>query len=235
MLESPNTVPLSPEASASACEVPTCIEAGSACALLLLAKLAQAGQGTCLGAFSEFVEKYTDRILAFVRRRVFCAVTAESLTNDAISRLWEQLEKFNPQPTNPDPKNKDYEGLTWKWVYFRVLAVIGNYRRKNKQLHTGTDEDKLANIPDKTSEIETPELWVGNHQFDAEQLRAVVAALPLRYRVVMQLFLKGDSSFVIAVKLNITHALVRKRKSRACEMIRTRLGFPNREQKGISS
>lgn len=137
-----------------------------------LARRAQEGD---MGAFTELVQLYKDRLFNFIFRMVHSREEAEDLLQEVFLRVYKSLATYSPQ----------YQFSTWIYRIAQNLCIDHLRRRRlpsfSVDAPVGEDDDLVMEVPDESM---SPEAL-----FESADLRheveEAIASLPPRYRSVI--------------------------------------------------
>jgi len=165
-------------------------------------------------ALERFFDLYFDRVYAYVSKMVNDKHLSEDLTQDIFFNVYRRLDAYDSQ--------RDI----LPWLYTIATNKVRDHwrsrRHADSQREASLDyEDAAQNVP---SEVDTPQVGM-EEQERAVRVHAAVAALPkgMRETVVLRAF-EGLPFRRIGEMLGRNEAAVRKRYSRALEILQMRLG-----------
>ena len=166
-------------------------------------------------ALAEFFDAYFDRLYGYVRRLVGSEHLAEDLTQDIFLHLHQALPKYDP--------SRDLR----PWVFTIATNKVRDFwrsRRHRDSLREQSMELDEENTLDLPSDVDRPEQVLTQDEVDAG-IREAVEQLPdgLRTTVVMRVY-EGMSFEEIGLVLDRNEVAVRKRYSRALEVLRNTIG-----------
>jgi len=165
-------------------------------------------------ALARFFDLFFDRVYTHVRHMVNDQQLAEDLTQDVFLNVYRCIESYDPQ--------RDI----LPWLHTIATNKVRDYWRSRRHAEAQREscldsEDSAQHLP---SEQDGPALEVENEEL-ALRVRQAVASLPagMRETVVMRAF-EGMPFKQIGKLLNRNEAAVRKRYSRALDLLQARLG-----------
>jgi RNA polymerase sigma-70 factor, ECF subfamily len=165
-------------------------------------------------ALARFFDLFFDRVYSHVRHMIGDQQLAEDLTQDVFLNVYRRIESYDPQ--------RDI----LPWLHTIATNKVRDYwrsrRHADSQRETSIDhEDSAQHLP---SEADGPALEMETEEV-AQRVRQAVASLPagMRETVMMRAF-EGMPFKQIGELLNRNEAAVRKRYSRALDLLQARLG-----------
>jgi len=165
-------------------------------------------------ALAAFFDAYFPRVYAYVRRLVRDEHTAEDLTQDVFLHVHRALESYDPsRELGP-------------WVFTIATNKVRDHwrsrRHQDAQRETSVDREGVTDALDAGEH--RPETDLANREMDA-QLRGAIEELSEGMRVTVLLRVYEELSFEeIGAILERSEVAVRKRYSRALEVLRETLG-----------
>jgi len=165
-------------------------------------------------ALERFFDAYFDRIYGYVRRLVGTEHLAEDLTQDIFLHLYQALPKYDP------------ERELRPWVFTIATNKIRDYWRSRRH-RDGQQEVSVERDDDATFELPAqaprPDARLGQRELEAG-LRDAVDLLPdgMRVTVLLRVY-EGLSFEAIGAMLDRNEVAIRKRYSRALELLRAAL------------
>lgn len=174
---------------------------------LKLIRRAQRGQAE---AFRDIVERYKDRLFAFVYRMLRHHHEAEDICQSAFVKAFESLASYNEK----------YAFSTWLFTIAYRMTL--NHLRKRKPLSGETDFSRFGSlVPDAADEVANSE--------QAQRLRdtiwtAVDQLTPPQRSAVLLFYQEGKSCQEIGKVLGIPAVTVKSHLHRARQKLHTLLG-----------
>lgn len=140
-------------------------------------ELVRRAQGGDVGAFTDLVQYYKDRLFNFIFRMVHSREEAEDLLQEVFLRVYKSLSTYSPQ----------YQFSTWIYRIAQNLCIDHLRRHRlptfSVDAPMGEDEDLQMELPDETM---SPEVLFESADLRRE-VEAAIAALPPKYRAVIVL------------------------------------------------
>ncbi len=163
-------------------------------------------------ALNSLMERWKDKVAAFLLRMTGNAATATDLTQETFVKLYQSRARYHP--TAPFPT-----------YLFRIAANLARNHARWKQRHpTVSIDNEDDHVPESVESQPGP----AEQMERSEQLQRVetaLAALPDDLREAMLLFTYQDMSYAeIAAAVGCTSKAVETRIYRARQILRTALG-----------
>ena len=156
-------------------------------------------------AYAAFYDAYSDRVLAFLARRVFDPEVAVDLMSETFAKVLAQRMQFRGKTAAEE------QG----WLFAIARTELSHYWRSGR-VERAALERFAVTVPELgPDEFERVEALAGLDSLD-EPLLAAVFALPLDQRRAVELRIVEDLSYAeMAVVLEVSEQVVRARVSRA--------------------
>lgn len=140
-------------------------------------------------------DKYSTRMLALCFRYVCDDMAAEDVMIEGFLKVFEKIGQFNGEGS--------FEG----WIRRIMVNEALGYLRKQKRILEDNLSDEANNIPDYIQ---------ADQNLEAEELLALIEALPVGYRTVFNLYaIEGYAHIEIAQMLGITESTSKSQLHRA--------------------
>jgi RNA polymerase sigma-70 factor (ECF subfamily) len=140
-------------------------------------------------------DKYSTRMLALCFRYVCDDMAAEDVMVEGFLKVFEKIGQFSGEGS--------FEG----WIRRIMVNEALGYLRKQKRILEDNLSDEANNIPDYTQ---------ADQNLQAEELLALIEALPVGYRTVFNLYaIEGYAHMEIAQMLGITESTSKSQLHRA--------------------
>lgn len=177
-------------------------------------EMVRRAQGGDLGAFTDLVLHYKDRLFNFIFRMVHSREEAEDLLQEVFLRVYKSLSSYSPQ----------YQFSTWVYRIAQNLCIDTLRRQRMPTISVdcplGEDEDLVMELPDQSM---SPEVMFESADLRRE-VEAAIAELPPRYRAVIVLrHLQGLSYEEISQITDLPVNTVKTHIFRARRILRERL------------
>jgi RNA polymerase sigma-70 factor (ECF subfamily) len=154
------------------------------------------------GGFEKIAVEYSPAILGYVARRIGNIDSAPEVLNDVLLVAWRKRDQL---PSDPERLRM--------WLFVTARNCLHNYERSSNRRRA--HESPLAELV----EAITP-----NHDEFAEEIRALVLALPRKYReLVMLIHWEGFTIAGAAELLRLSDSTARTRYARARARLRAAL------------
>jgi RNA polymerase sigma-70 factor (ECF subfamily) len=172
--------------------------------------------------FRQLVLLYQRRLYAFAFRLTGSLQDAEDVTQEAFVSAYVSLENY--------PTKRIQTLKLQAWLY-RVMLNVFNHHARGARLHlvslNMTEDSPTLDIED--SEDERPEVLFENLERRLE-LEALVASLPVRYRVAVTCYYFEDLRYQeVAELLDQPVGTVKSNVHRGIQLLRTILNAPKQE------
>lgn len=163
-------------------------------------------------ALNSLMERWKDKVAAFLLRMTGNAASATDLTQETFVKLYQSRDRYHP--TAPFPT-----------YLFRIAANLARNHARWKQRHPSvSSDDEDEHVPESVEmqpgpdeQMERREQW--------QRVEAALAALPDDLREAMLLFTYQDMSYAeIATAVGCTSKAVETRIYRARQILRAELG-----------
>jgi RNA polymerase sigma-70 factor (ECF subfamily) len=165
-------------------------------------------------ALEAFFDCYFDRIYGYVRRLVQDDTQAEDVTQDVFLHIQRAVHTYDPE--------RDLR----PWVFTIATNKVRDLwrQRRMREASADEDEDRLGRIAAVTAREPRAEESLSRAEVEA-RVRAAIDALPESMRMTLLLRVYEGLSFEeIARVVERNEVAVRKRYSRALEVLREALG-----------
>jgi RNA polymerase sigma-70 factor (ECF subfamily) len=149
-------------------------------------------------SFATLYHRYAKGVYHAAWRIVNNTAEAEDIVQDAFCKAFEQIDKLKEQ--------NNFEGWVKRIAINQAISCI----RKRKV--SFVNDEGLENLQDETVDIDEEEIF----QYQVQEVKAAIAALPDGYRSILSLYLFEDQSQEdIAKLLGISAVTVRSQYHRA--------------------
>ena len=163
-------------------------------------------------ALNSLMERWKDKVAAFLLRMTGNAATATDLTQETFVKLYQSRARY--QPSAPFPT-----------YLFRIASNLARNHARWKQRHpTVSMDNDDDHVPESVEPQPRPDQQM-EHSENMQRVEAALAALPDDLREAMLLFTYQDMSYAgIASAVGCTSKAVETRIYRARQILRTALG-----------
>ena len=167
-------------------------------------------------AYAAFYDAYSDRVLAFLARRVFDPEVAVDLMSETFAKVLERRMQFRGTSAAEE------QG----WLFAIARTELSHYWRSGR-VERAALERFAVNVPELCpDEFERIEALAGLNSLDGTLLDAV-SALPADQRHAIELRIVQDLSYPeMAAALDVSEQVVRARVSRALRSLARALRDP---------
>ena len=165
--------------------------------------------------FRQLMLTYQHRLYSFVLRQTGSVQEAEDITQEAFIRSYYALKDY------PAPKIRELK--LQAWLFKIALNVFYNRQRVNTLQHSSLDTLENNSLVELEDEADGPDeiVWHGEQRQEVERL---VASLPERYRVVINLYYFEELSYQeIAELLNQPLGTIKAKMHRGIALLRKML------------
>ncbi len=165
--------------------------------------------------FKQLMLTYQHRLYSFVLRQTGSVQEAEDITQEAFIRSYYALKDY--------PAQKIRELKLQAWLFKIALNVFYNRQRVNTLQHSPLDTLENNSLVELEDEADGPDevVWHGEQRQEVERL---VASLPERYRVVINLYYFEELSYQeIADLLNQPLGTIKAKMHRGIALLRKTL------------
>ncbi len=163
-------------------------------------------------ALNSLLERWKDKVAAFLLRMTGNAATATDLTQETFVKLYQSRARY--RPTAPFPT-----------YLFRIAANLARNHARWKQRHpTVSIDNEDDHVPESVDAQPGPDAQLERSE-QMQRVEAALAALPEDLREAMLLFTYQDMSYAdIATAVGCTSKAVETRIYRARQILRAALG-----------
>ena len=165
--------------------------------------------------FKQLMLTYQHRLYSFVLRQTGSVQEAEDITQEAFIRSYYALKNY--------PIQKIRELKLQAWLFKIALNIFYNRQRAGTLQHTSLDSSESSSLMELEDEDSGPDevVWHGEQRQEVEKL---VASLPERYRVVINLYYFEELSYQeIADLLNSPLGTIKAKMHRGIALLRKTL------------
>ena len=163
-------------------------------------------------ALNCLMERWKDKVAAFLLRMTGNAAMATDLTQETFVKLFQSRARYRPSAPFPT-------------YLFRIAANLARNHARWKQRHpTVSIDNEDDHVPESVDAQPGPDTQM-EHSEQMQRVEAALAALPEDLREAMLLFTYQDMSYAdIATAMGCTSKAVETRIYRARQMLRAALG-----------
>lgn len=163
-------------------------------------------------ALNSLMERWKDKVAAFLLRMTGNAATATDLTQETFVKLYQSRARYSPAAPFPT-------------YLFRIATNLARNHARWKQRHpTVSIDNEYDHVPESVETQPSPDEQLERSE-QMQRVEAALAALPADLREAMLLFTYQDMSYAeIAAAVSCTSKAVETRIYRARQILRTTLG-----------
>ena len=169
--------------------------------------------------FKQLMLTYQHILYGFVLRQTGSVQEAEDITQETFIRSYYALKNY--------PAQKIHELKLQAWLFKIALNIFYNQKRGNTPQHTSLDNLEDGSLTELEDNTDGPD-EIAWHSEQRQEVEKLVASLPERYRVVINLYYFEQLSYQeIAELLNSPLGTIKAKMHRGVALLRRMLQSKN--------